>query len=197
MLTSIFCASYYGFDCSCFACFLPADQQILSDARRQLLDVLNNALENCQPIDTRIFDLCGTLNAQQAEHPLVIRGTFRLPLKKHVSMEQKAAYRLLVAGLLVAEGHSRLVLADAYATEAERLLHRMQVLDNIISIRAVKAVESQMQMALKVTEELCGKRSKRLQDLQQMWKYMLDTEQMSATMLLVSRAGFGMKAVVC
>lgn len=181
---------YYGFECSCSACSLPPDQQKLSDSRRQLLNVLKNALENYQPIDTKIFDFYGTLDAQQAEHPAVLQGIRRAPLNEPLSEKTANAYRLLVAGLLVAEGHSELVLADAYANEAERLLHRMQVFDDIISIRAVKAVESWMQLALKLAAKLCGKVSDKSRDLQQMWKYMLDTDQMSAVMQIVGEIRF-------
>lgn len=166
-------------------CALPEEQQALSDCRRQLLNVLKNALEGFQPINTKIFDFYGTLDGQQAEHPAVLNGISRLPLAKPLSLGQTNAYRLLTAGLLVAEGHSKLLLADAYDKVAEALLNRMQVLDDIVSLQAVRAVETWMQFAIKLARELCGTDSLKSRDLQQMWKYMKDSDQMSAAMLFV------------
>lgn len=157
---------YYGFECSCSACSLPSDQQVLSDARRGLLNVLRNALENFQPIETKMLDVYGKLDGQQAEHPAVLNGISRLPLAKPLSLGQKNAYRLLEAGLLVAEGHSSIVLADAYAEVAEQALRRMQVVDDIISLDAVKAVKIWMQLALKIIGDLCGKDSPKFQEYQ-------------------------------
>lgn len=177
---------YYGFECTCSACTLPHEEQALSDARRQLLNVLTNALENFQPIDTRLFDLFGTLDGQQAEHPAVLQGISRKPLAKPLSLEQKNAYLLLKAGLLVAEGHSSIVLVDTYADVAADLLHRMQVLDDIVPLHAVKAVEMWMQLAMSLAKELWGSGSQKSQDLQKMWKDMLNTDQMRAGMIFVS-----------
>ncbi|CZT24692.1 uncharacterized protein RCC_10419 [Ramularia collo-cygni] len=176
---------YYGFECSCSACSLPKYQQALSDYRRQLLNVMKGALNGFEPIMTTFFDLYGKMDGRQAEDPRVLRGMPQRPLAKPLSADQTNAYPLLVAGLLVAEGHSELVLADAYAGAAETLLQRMEVLDDVISLQAVKAVETWMQLALSLIGKLCGAKSQRMQNIQQTWKYMLDTDQMSAALLFL------------
>lgn len=63
---------FNGFECSCSACSLPPDLLAKSDSRRQLLNVINNALEDLQLVGTSICNYVGTLDAKQAERPAVL-----------------------------------------------------------------------------------------------------------------------------
>jgi Zn-finger protein len=109
---------YYDFECSCPACTLPRREQMLSDVRRSLLNVLTNAVVGKQPMDLGFYDALRSLGRVQAEQK---RGVPVWPLEKPLTLQQETAYNVLIAGLLTAEGLSGIAVPRAYLAAAKGL----------------------------------------------------------------------------
>jgi hypothetical protein len=114
----------FGFRCECSICALIGKKSALSDARRQILRVLNMRLSGREP---------------DHHHTTTTSNTFH-PLKVSLTARDRVAYSMLCLGLLEAEGITGACRSNNYCMSATALLEQVYEMGPIMVLRSILLV---------------------------------------------------------
>ncbi|KAK4541221.1 hypothetical protein LTR36_008137 [Oleoguttula mirabilis] len=158
--------AYYGFECRCPACALPPNDLILSDARRQLISVLDAKIRGFEPPNFHLIDHLTPTTAEQLA--MQIRYD-RMPLETPLTLPERAAYNLMLAKLLQAE-HLTTSVVDAYRNAAYHLAEQMLQHEDIVIVACCQNVQAWMTKAIEAATSINGVESARAKSLGDEWR---------------------------
>ncbi|KAI7484126.1 hypothetical protein KC351_g4732 [Hortaea werneckii] len=167
--------SYYGFRCSCPACALPLKERILSDTRRQLINVLSSKCSGFEPLGLSQLD---HLNRQTAENPSMTIGLPQFPLRVALSTAEKTAFKALLAELMQAERLTNVTTANLYREAAYHLMQQMSENRYILVIPSACYVTAWMEKAVKIFSDITGAHSKQTKAIKAQWSNWQRGEQL-------------------
>ncbi|KAI7283224.1 hypothetical protein KC345_g3047 [Hortaea werneckii] len=167
--------SYNGFRCSCPACTLPPKERILSDTRRQLINVLSSKCSGFEPLGLSQLD---HLNRQTAENPSMTIGLPRFPPRIALSTTEKTAFKALLAELMQAERLTNVTTANLYREAAYHLMQQMSENRYILVIASARYVTAWMEKAVRIYSDITGAHSKQTKAIKAQWSNWQQGEQL-------------------
>ncbi|KAK5697290.1 hypothetical protein LTR97_007426 [Elasticomyces elasticus] len=182
--------AYYSFQCTCEACTRGPAETAISDARRQLLEILSTMKKGFEPTRVSWMD---KLNAANAETPQMIMAlTAKRNLQRPLTLHQQTAYSFLMAKFCQAEGSYGINLAKFYLDAAVHLATQVSATmgeyGNLIVISSARILHAWMQAAVVTAKMVRGAEGMHNNGVRLQWESIINTG-LESVLGLLERAG--------